>query len=131
MITEATMGGSAGSWVQVAALADLPVKGTAPIHVGEHFLMLVRVDEVITAAQRLCPHEFADLSQGRVDGTHIFCPRHRACFDVARGTSGGGWNLPALKLYPVEIREGQIWLDLAAVDADPPVRVRRIEPSRR
>ncbi|MDB5591599.1 Rieske 2Fe-2S domain-containing protein [Enterovirga sp.] len=115
-------------WTAVATLADLTEGALAPVEVAGHRLMLALTGARVSVCQRLCPHEYADLSRGRLDGGRVFCPRHRASFNLVDGASGGGWDLPSLRVYPTEIRGGQVWVEQAAVEADPPLRIVRIAP---
>ena len=78
------------------------------------------------AVSNRCRHLFASLGKGRVaeDGC-LECPAHKALYDVAtgamvRGPQGAFKPLAGavkatagsrnLKTYPVEIRDGAIWL---------------------
>lgn len=59
-----------------------------------------------------CPHAGASLCEGWVDPQgRIVCPMHKYRFDPANGrnTSGEGYKL---KTYPVEIRDGEIYIGL-------------------
>ena len=78
------------------------------------------------AVSNRCRHLFASLGKGRVtDDGCLQCPRHAALYDVAtgkmmRGPQGAFKPLAgavkatagarSLKTFPVEIRDGAIWL---------------------
>ena len=78
------------------------------------------------AVSNRCRHLFASLGEGRVaDDGSLECPRHHARYDVhtgamTRGPQGafkplagvvkGTAGSIALKTYPVELRDGAIWL---------------------
>lgn len=78
------------------------------------------------AVSNRCRHLFASLGKGRVTGNGCLeCPRHAALYDVStgrmtRGPQGAFKPLAgavkatagsrSLKTYPVEIRDGAIWL---------------------
>jgi 3-phenylpropionate/trans-cinnamate dioxygenase ferredoxin subunit len=78
------------------------------------------------AVSNRCRHLFAPLGKGRVDAAGCLeCPWHAATFDVRtgkmlRGPQGafkplagaikGTTGARPLKTYPVEVRDGAIWL---------------------
>jgi 3-phenylpropionate/trans-cinnamate dioxygenase ferredoxin subunit len=78
------------------------------------------------ALSNRCRHLFASLGEGRVaDDGSLECPWHHARYDVhtgamTRGPQGafkplagvvkGTTGAVALKTYPVELRDGAIWL---------------------
>ena len=113
-------------WVVVARLADFGGRATHPVQVEGHGVLLVRDGPVLRACQRLCPHDYVDLRGGRVVRGTLVCPRHDASFCLRDGTSGNGWLLDPLKLYPVRLVDDAIAVDAAAVAARPPFTVRRL-----
>ncbi|RVU14965.1 Rieske (2Fe-2S) protein [Methylobacterium oryzihabitans] len=83
-----------------------------PVVAGRHHLVLVRDAGRIVAAERACPHEGADLSLGHCAGGRLRCPRHLASFDLHDGSVSPGWSFRALRLFPVEVEAGGLWLTL-------------------
>ena len=112
----------APNWVVAAPAGGLRTRAIVSVTVAGYHLIVVREHDNVWACQRLCPHEYADLLQGRVSGEKLFCGRHFASFDLSDGASGNGWQLPRLKIYPARIADGQVQVDVAAVEADPPMR---------
>ena len=100
-------------WVEVLPLDRLADQSIFCVRVEAADLLLVRNGESVVACERACPHEQADLSRGRVVDGRLFCPRHLASFDLRTGHISAGWPSRPLRLYPVEIREGRIWIDAA------------------
>jgi 3-phenylpropionate/trans-cinnamate dioxygenase ferredoxin component len=91
-----------------------------------HALVLARDKDAVYAFQGTCPHEKADLSQGRIEAGRLVCPRHLASFDLAGGQASHGWKLEALKLYPVRISGDDIAVDRDAVGKNPPGGERKV-----
>lgn len=118
-------------WVAVAPTAGIAKRAIIPVRVCGFHLIVVREQDRVWACQRLCPHEYADLLQGRVSGAKLFCGRHQASFDLESGVSGHGWDLPRLKIYAARILDGQFEIDAAQVEADPPVRRQRLDAMER
>lgn len=102
-------------WVEVLPLERLADQAVLCVQVEAADLLLVRDGERITACERACPHEQADLSFGRVAGGRLFCPRHFASFDLGDGHISAGWPSRPLRRYPVRIKDGQIWIDAAEI----------------
>jgi 3-phenylpropionate/trans-cinnamate dioxygenase ferredoxin subunit len=113
-------------FVTVAKLDDLPDGRFLRVVVGSHGLVLARAGDAIYAFQSTCPHEKADLAQGRIERGRLICPRHLASFGLNDGRASRGWKLDALKLYPVRVADGAITVDADAVERNPPAGVRRV-----
>jgi 3-phenylpropionate/trans-cinnamate dioxygenase ferredoxin subunit len=105
------------SWVEVSSLDRLADQAVLCVRVEAVDILLVRDGERVTACERACPHEQADLSRGQLRHGRLFCPRHLASFDLGSGQISAGWPSRQLQLYPVEVRDGRIWIDAAAVAA--------------
>jgi nitrite reductase/ring-hydroxylating ferredoxin subunit len=100
---------------QVTVVEDTP-HGTLAVGIanGEPF-----------AVSNKCRHLFASLGKGDVEDGQLRCPSHSALYDVKTGKMtrgpGGAFKIVsgpvkattgarALKVYPVEVRDGAIWL---------------------
>jgi len=99
-------------WVEVMPLQRLADRGILSVRVNAADLLLVRDGERVIACERACPHEQADLSRGRIVDGRLLCPRHLASFDLCDGHISAGWPSRPLQLYRVEVRDGQIWIDM-------------------
>ena len=117
----------AARFVKAADIGALPPGAFLRITIEGHALVLARDADTIHAFQGTCPHEMADLSQGRIEGGCLICPRHLATFDLRDGAVSNGWkDVAALKLYPVR-RDGEdVLIDAAAVAANPPRGKRQV-----
>ena len=78
-------------------------------------LILVWSDGRAVACERVCPHEQADLGLGHLSHGRLFCPRHAASFDLRNGQISYGWPSRSLRIYPVRIGDGQVWIDAGAI----------------
>ena len=114
-------------FVVVARLDALVDGALIPAMVDGHGLVLARRGSEVFAFQGTCPHEKADLAQGRIADGRLVCPRHLASFSLADGEASRGWRLDRLKLYPVRIAvDGAVAVDAGAVRRDPPAGVRKV-----
>jgi 3-phenylpropionate/trans-cinnamate dioxygenase ferredoxin component len=102
-------------WVEVLPLERLADQAILYVGVEGDDLLLLGDGERVTACERACPHEQADLSRGRIAGGRLFCPRHLASFDLCDGRISAGWPSRPLQLYPAEISDGRIWINASTI----------------
>ncbi len=76
---------------------------------GRHVILMWDADSV-RAVERACPHEGADLAQGRCAAGKLFCPRHLAWFDLRSGAVSAGWAFRPLTIYPTRLVGGEIFV---------------------
>lgn len=114
-------------FVTVATNKTLPDGAMLRVMIESHALVLARRGDAIYAFQGTCPHEKADLAQGRIEDDRLICPRHLASFALSDGAVSAGWkNVTALKLYPARLRGDAIEVDADAVNRDPPGGSRKV-----
>ncbi|MEJ7653709.1 MAG: Rieske (2Fe-2S) protein [Chloroflexia bacterium] len=103
--------------VRVAALADVVAKGRIVVSAGGRPIALFYTDDTVKAVDNRCPHMGFPLHRGSVDDGVLTCHWHHARFDLC---SGGTFDQFAddLRAYPVEVRDGDVYLDLS-VRRDP------------
>jgi nitrite reductase/ring-hydroxylating ferredoxin subunit len=102
-------------WMPVCGLSRLishTIVGARVIGVD---LILVWNEGHAVACERMCPHEQADLSLGHLSAGRLCCPRHAASFDLRNGQISYGWPSRPLRIYPVRIKDDQVWIDAAAI----------------
>ena len=117
---------NAPRFVAVAKLDELPDGGFRRVLLDGHGLVLARQGGTVHAFQGTCPHEKADLSQGRIENGRLVCPRHLASYSLVDGQVSRGWTVEALKLYPVRIEDGAVAVDAEAVRRNPPGGARKV-----
>lgn len=111
----------------LVAVTDLGPSQVTVVEDTPHGTLAVGISEGQPfAVSNRCRHLFASLGKGRVvDGGCLECPAHAARFDVmsgamVRGPQGAFKPLAGavkattgsrnLKTFPVEVRDGAIWL---------------------
>lgn len=97
-------------WQPALPLEAIPPGGLADMLLGRELVLLARQGDAVLAFQGLCPHQFARLAEGRLDGDWLQCPRHMARFSLADGACGHGWALPALRRFATRIDAGMVFL---------------------
>jgi nitrite reductase/ring-hydroxylating ferredoxin subunit len=107
----------AETWKHVCPAVKLGEGEPLGFKFGEQRLALYRVDDEIFATDDVCPHAFALLSTGFLEGHVIECPLHAGMFDVRTGkcTSGGYRDV---RTFAVQVREGEIYINLETEAAE-------------
>ncbi|PYV89337.1 MAG: nitrite reductase [Acidobacteria bacterium] len=104
-------------YVRVAQLSDVQAAGCLVVHVRDHTLALFCHGDQICAVDNRCPHMGFPLNRGTVKEGILTCHWHHARFDLASGGTFDQWA-DDVPVFPVEIRQGEVWVDLAP-RADP------------
>ncbi len=100
-------------WLDVGPITDIPRQGARRIAAPGGDIALFRtVDDQVYALADRCPHRGGPLSQGIVHGHRVACPLHDWRIDLATGLALAPDEGCAAR-YPVEVREGRVWLCLA------------------
>lgn len=98
-------------WVDVAASADVEDDEPAHIVVNDKEIGLFRVDGAVYAIEDVCPHAYALLSQGFVEGEEVECPLHGAIFHIPSGKCLKEPGERDLVTYPAKEEGGRILID--------------------
>lgn len=115
-----------GDLIEIGQTSELIDGAMKTVIVKGHEILLARVGEKYYAADNRCSHMGGKLSQGRMEGTVVTCPRHGSQFDVSNGqvirwlkSSGLIWKVSrALKspkqlaTYNVKIKDNRILIEI-------------------
>lgn len=100
-------------WHDVAAAADVSEDTPVAVKVGEKEIGIFALNGAYYGLEDVCPHAYALLSQGFVDGDEIECPLHGAKFNITTGKctkEPGGRDLAS---YPVKLEGGRLLVQVA------------------
>jgi nitrite reductase (NADH) small subunit len=100
-------------------LDDLPTGESRCVDVGPNQIGLFRNAEGVFAIDNICPHRGAPLHDGFVEDGVVTCPWHQWQFQLKDGICR---NIPNVRTtsFPVEVRDGVIWIDVAETGATQP-----------
>ena len=101
-------------WTLACALERLTSQGIVCARVAGTDLILIWNDGRAVACERACPHEQADLSLGHLSQGRLVCPHHAASFGLDDGSISEGWASRRLRIYPVRVEHGEVWVQLDA-----------------
>ncbi len=114
-----------GNRIRVGTLAELQAKGRHLLKTGSKQIAVFAGESGVYACNNRCPHEGFPLMEGKLTqgadggGCILTCNWHNWKFDLEGGETLVGGD--KLRRYPVEIVDGEVWLDLS----DPPLEERR------
>lgn len=102
------------TWIEVGRVDDIPRLGARVVRVGDKDIAVFRTaqDEIFALHDR-CPHKGGPLSQGIVYGRKVACPLHNWSVHLDTGQAVAP-DEGCTEVYRVEVREGWIYLALAA-----------------
>jgi 3-phenylpropionate/trans-cinnamate dioxygenase ferredoxin component len=69
-------------------------------------------DGSLHALEDRCTHENYSLSEGELIGDEVECPQHSSRFDVVTGTPTGLPAVVAARVFPISVRDGDIYVDV-------------------
>jgi NAD(P)H-dependent nitrite reductase small subunit len=99
-------------WHRVAAAADVREGEAIAVNVGDLQIALCRVDGTIYAFENVCPHAFALLSDGFIEGIEIECPLHAARFEISTGQCLAPPADRDLVTYPVVVEGDDVLVEI-------------------
>jgi len=113
------------NWIRAIDVEALERKGRAILRHEGRQIALFATAEGVRACNNRCPHEGYPLSEGTLaeaagSGCVLTCNWHNWKFDLTTGANLDRGE--ALRIYPVKLEDGAVWLDLT----DPPVEARRL-----
>jgi 3-phenylpropionate/trans-cinnamate dioxygenase ferredoxin subunit len=107
------------AFVKVAETSEIPIGTMKMVKPGETEILIVNVDGTFYAIRNRCTHQGGDLSQGKLEGNVVTCPRHGSRFDVTTGKNLSGPKIGFLRLktddepsYAVKVEENAILVNI-------------------
>lgn len=104
------------NWQNLGSLEQLEAEGRALTKVAGKQIALFETEAGLFAINNRCPHEGYPLLEGSLqDDCTLACNWHGWTFDLKSGETIQGRD--PVKKYPVERRNGEIWIDLTPEDS--------------
>ncbi|AEB46284.1 MULTISPECIES: non-heme iron oxygenase ferredoxin subunit [Micromonospora] len=99
--------------IRICAVEDVP-KGTAISAdvEGTQIALVHGEDDQFYAVHDECSHAAVALSEGEVEGCTLECWLHGSRFDLRTGEPTGLPATEPVPVYPVEVRDGDIYVSL-------------------
>jgi nitrite reductase (NADH) small subunit len=104
-------------WIDVCALADIPIRGARRISGVRSPVALFRTgDDVVYALEDRCPHKQGPLSMGIVHDASVTCPLHAMRISLVTGQlMGADAGKGCAPVVEVRVVGGRIQLPAAAL----------------
>jgi nitrite reductase/ring-hydroxylating ferredoxin subunit len=100
------------------SLDELKAKGRLVLHGGHRPILVVYDRGRVFALDNRCPHMGFPLERGSVEDGILTCHWHHARFDLESGCTFDLWA-DDVPIFPVELRDGEVWVKTTFGDADP------------
>jgi nitrite reductase (NADH) small subunit len=129
-----TTGRRRGALARAGSVDDFEADRFRVIELRGRSIGVVRTERGFFALRNRCPHQGAELCAGLVAGTMepslphqyeyspehlvVVCPWHRWEFELATGRAVGGISTKRAITYPVEVVEGEVYVELPGGAAD-------------
>ena len=100
------------NWLEITSLAEVPQGRLLAMKLAGKSLLLTRMGSKVVCYHNACSHLGVPLNNGTVADGRLICPDHGFQYDLSTGACLTSPQTP-LQAYPVEIREGQVFVDIA------------------
>jgi Na+-transporting NADH:ubiquinone oxidoreductase subunit F len=105
---------STDGWIEVCESSELGREDVIRFdHAMRTYAIYQTADGHFHATDGVCTHGNTHLADGLVKGRIIECPKHNGRFDITDGSPQRAPVCVALRTYPVEIRDGRLFLNTA------------------
>lgn len=105
-------------WVEICEAETIPPLGARVVRTAQGDIAIFRTgNDRYLAVRDRCPHKGGALSQGIVHGDCVTCPLHNWVLNLATGEAMGP-DEGAVPCFPVEVRDGQLFLGVQASSVD-------------
>ena len=112
------MDGSAAKMLDAGTLEEIEHKGRVLVSGGPVPIVVFHSDGNLHAVDNRCPHMGFPLHRGTVEDGILTCHWHHARFDLKSGCTFDLFADDAT-VYPVEVRDGRVYVDVSASPRDP------------
>ncbi|MDO8461315.1 MAG: Rieske (2Fe-2S) protein [Deltaproteobacteria bacterium] len=93
-------------------ISEIPLGSAKSILLDKFNISLFHIGGGFYAVKEACPHAQYPLTKGKVVGETVTCASHNWKFNVRTGECLRGEEGLTIKTFPVEIRDGEVWIKL-------------------
>jgi len=101
------------AWHRIDTLPEMRSGEKITANIEGHEVLICRVDDDYYALGSRCTHSAWPLVREPIEGKEIVCTLHGARFDLRDGCPTMGPASKALATYPIEIRDGALYVSLS------------------
>lgn len=103
------------NWVEVCTAEDIPLFEGRRTKIKGFYMGVFPTEEGFKAISDVCPHMGGPLSDGIVAGMEVSCPLHNRRVALRSGEVVND-NLSCVPTFPVEMRDGVVYVDASALE---------------
>ena len=100
------------TWHFATTCAKVSPDSPVAFNAGDTAVALFKVGDAFYATDNVCPHAYALLTDGFVEGDKVECPLHGAMFHIPSGRCLAAPAESDLKTYPIKIEGDSIYVDV-------------------
>lgn len=93
-------------WIDVAPATEFPPGSHRIVDADGVAIAVFNVNGRYCAIEDLCSHEAETLSNGKVEGFEVICPRHAARFSLISGDALSPPAYEPVAVFPVRVEDG-------------------------
>lgn len=105
---------SDSEWHDLGPADQLAQRPLQQITIGRTRIALSCRDGAFAAISGACNHVGGPLGDGRLDGDYVVCPWHNWKYHRHTGAGEPGYEAESVPRYDVEVRAGNLWINLTA-----------------
>jgi 3-phenylpropionate/trans-cinnamate dioxygenase ferredoxin subunit len=95
-------------WIDVAPVKEFPPGTTRVVDAEGVAIAVFNVNGRYCAIEDQCTHEAETLSNGKVEGFEVTCPRHAARFSLISGDALSPPAYEPVAVFPVQVEDGVV-----------------------
>lgn len=99
-------------WQKICSDDDVSEDEPVTAKIGDAQIGVFRVNGALYAIEDVCPHAYALLSQGFIEGEEVECPLHEAMFHIPTGKCLREPAERDLKTYDVKVEDGEVFVNV-------------------
>ena len=100
------------AWQRVTSVAEVKPDAPVPVTIGDKQIAVYRLGDEFFCLDDICPHAYAMMSSGFVEGERIECPLHQAAFEIRTGKCVAPPAESDLATYKVKVEGNDIYVDI-------------------
>ena len=112
MYNYTTLAPSKVEYLEIAAASELPPGERLFVEIEGRQIVIFNIAGQYFSIADVCSHDDGPVGEGDLEGYNITCPRHGAEFDIRTGKVTQMPAVVDIPAYPVQIRDGKIFLGI-------------------
>lgn len=100
------------NWISICKVNEVADEEPKAVEIDDKKIGVFVIEENYFAVENVCPHAYALLTEGFIEGLTVECPLHEAIFNLETGALESGPGCRDLCTYQVRVENGEIQIQL-------------------